>query len=420
MLLLTLLTPLAAAEDGFSPLRVFVDCQSSARVDACTYLLRAIDNHPALIRVPRSDDQVTVQLNVTTVALIDRVNLRYLTELPGAPGAYERTFEVDSRDDVDTQVVVVERALLQGLSVYMALTWPDAVSVTLAVPEASSEAPAEEGSPWGVGLYAGTWGSWTENYQYFDIWSGLYLNRILADRKQQLSAGGDYDLSRQPALEVEDSSIELESSTYAAYGRLTLEQHLSDFWSVGALLRGGHQDPEGQYRGTGRGHLGISRDWFASDDPRGNRLAVGWLVGGQYDNYNQINALGEDTAAFLTHALLASGSVRFNTQELGTSIALQSRLLRPLERNVLSANVNSSLYLGDRVDLNFSLDVTRQAIPGPAAIDTSNFEAVTRADYAEPLQVNGYVNLDLHWDPTNGVQNNRFNIANRLGSLSNL
>ncbi len=413
-----LLLPAASAE-AFAPLRVFIDCQSSARIDACTFLVRAVDNHPALTRVPRSDDQVTVQLNVTTVALADRVNLHYRSDLPGAPATYERTIEIDSRDDVDAQVAAIESALVQGLSIYMALLHPESVTVTLSVPDDAAAQP-EAGTPWGYGLYAGTWGSWTENYQYFNSWSGVYLNRTLADRKQRLSIGGDFDVSRQPSLEVDDTSIDLESSEYALYGRALLEHHLSERWSVGALVRGGQQDPEGQYQATGRAHVGISRDWFASDDPRGNQLAVGWLVGGQYDDYNQTNALGEDRAAFLSHALLATGSVRLDAQEFGTNIALQARLLRPLERNVLSANVYSSLYLGDRVDLNFSVDVTRQAIPGPADIDTSSFEEVTRADYAEPLEINGYIKLNFHWDATNGVQNNRFDVVDRLGSLSNL
>ncbi len=416
--MLAFLLTISAAEAS-SPLRIYVDCQSSARVDACTYLRRSVDNHPALTRVPRSDDQVTVQVNGTTVALIDRIHLRYTAEIPGAPALYERTVELDSRDDVDEQVAALEAVLLQGLAVFMVQSHPGSVSVTLSVPEIS-EAEDDVGSPLGVGLYAGTWGSWTENYQNFDLWSGVYANRTLPRSRQRVGFGGDYDLSRQPSLELDDSSIALDSSSYEAYARMSFEQHLNDFWSAGALLRGGHQDPEGQYRATGRAHAGVSRDWFASDDPRGNQLALAWLIGGQYDDYNSTNALGEQTALFVTHMLLATGSVRFDTQEVGTRLSLQARLLNPLERNVLSANVYSRLYLGDRVDLNFSIDVTRQAIPGPASIDMSNFEEVTRADYAEPLQVNGYINLDLHWDATNGVQNNRFDVVNRLGDLSNL
>ncbi len=167
MLPVILLSASATAAQPFSPLRVFVDCQSGARVDACTFLTRAVDSHPALIRVPRSDDQVTVQLNVTTVGLIDRVNLTYRSQIPGAPELWERTIEVDSRAAVDEQVAIIDAALMQGLAVYMALISPEAVTVTISVPDSAHETATDSGTPWGYGLYAGTWGSWTENYQYF-------------------------------------------------------------------------------------------------------------------------------------------------------------------------------------------------------------------------------------------------------------
>ena len=139
-----------------------------------------------------------VQVNGTAIALLDRIHLRYAADIPGAPAVYERTVEVDSRLPVDDQVAALSAVLLQGLSVYMALTHPEAVTVTLALPEAESTTePADAGSPWGFGLYAGTWGSW----------SGTCLNATLPDRRMRFSLGGDYDLSRQPSLELEDSSI---------------------------------------------------------------------------------------------------------------------------------------------------------------------------------------------------------------------
>ena len=72
------------------------------------------------------------------------------------------------------------------------------------------------------------------------------------------------------------------------------------------------------------------------------------------------------------------------------------------------------------MDLGFTLSVTRQAIPGPLDLDTSSFEEVTRADYAEPLQLDGFLNLDIHRRSTNGVQNNRFEVVDDLWVLSNL
>ena len=34
-----------------------------------------------------------------------------------------------------------------------------------------------------------------------------------------------------------------------------------------------------------------------------------------------------------------------------------------------------------------------ELIPGPLDIDTSNYEEVTRSNYAEPLSLNGSINL---------------------------
>ena len=51
---------------------------------------------------------------------------------------------------------------------------------------------------------------------------------------------------------------------------------------------------------------------------------------------------------------------------------------------------------------------------------TSSFEAVTRADYAEPLRLHGNANLSFHWDATNGARNNRFMAASSPGPGDNL
>ena len=97
MLSTFLLVSSAVASPSWSPLRVYIDCQSIRRVDACTYLQRSVDGSEVLTRVPRSDDQVTVQINVTIRASDDLVHLRFSSELPGAPPLYERTVVVDTK-----------------------------------------------------------------------------------------------------------------------------------------------------------------------------------------------------------------------------------------------------------------------------------------------------------------------------------
>ena len=423
VLLAVLLSPTALAQEApaltWSPLGVNVECQSQARVEVCTYLRGTINHSALLMAAPRSDDQVTVYVNVTERALEDVVNLRFVSALPGAPPVYAITQAIDSRATTDEQRLRLERAFNRGISVYLGQVNPEAVSVSLAAPETHTEVSADT-TPWGFAAYGGGWGSRSENFQSADLWGGLNTSRATERSRLGGRLNANYSFSRQPSLEVDGDTIQLVASSYALDARFFVERHLNDAWSVGALARAGHQDPEGHFQHTTRAHAGISRDWFPSDDPRGNQLAVAYLAGVQADDYNQMNALAQETAVFATHMLLATGEVRFDTVELGLDLAAKAQLLAPLDRNVLFAWAWSNLNLGDHVDLSFNLGVTRRAIPGPLDIDASNYAAVTRTSYAEPLDLNGYLNLRVHWDPTNGVQNNRFDVVNTLGPLDNL
>ena len=94
--------------------------------------------------------------------------------------------------------------------------------------------------------------------------------------------------------------------------------------------------------------------------------------------------------------------------------------LNPSRRYVASIRGNLSFILGTHVDVNFGGGITRQAIPGPLDIDVSNYEQVAQANYAEPLSIRGNINIRLHWDPTNGIPNNRFRNLQYLSPLNNL
>ena len=349
----------------WSPLRVNVECQRQVRVEVCTYLRGTINGSEVLIAAPRSDDQVTVYVNVTQRALEDVVNLRFASALPGAPPVYAITQSIDSRATTDEQIQQLERAFFRGVSVYLSQLHPEVVEVSLSAPVAQAEVSAET-TPWGFVTYGGGWGSWSENYQSADLWGGLNTTRTTELSRFGGGVGSNYSYSRQPSLEVDGDTIHLITASYALDGRLFLERHLNAAWSVGALARAGHQDPEGHYQRTTRAHAGISRDWFPSDDPRGNQLAVAYIAGVQTDVYNQLNELGQEEALFATHMLLATGEVRFDTVELGLNLAAKAQVIAPRDRNVLVAWAWSNLNLGDHVDLSFNLGVTRQAIPGRA------------------------------------------------------
>ena len=69
----------------------------------------------------------------------------------------------------------------------------------------------------------------------------------------------------------------------------------------------------------------------------------------------------------------------------------------------------ATIQIGSHVDLNLSLSLTKRTFPAPdpAAIDPSDYEQLSRLAYAEPLSLSGTLGLTFHWDPTNGVRNNR-------------
>jgi hypothetical protein len=167
-------------------------------------------------------------------------------------------------------------------------------------------------------------------------------------------------------------------------------------------------------------HLGLERNWFPSDDPRGNRLAATYLVGVQADAYNATNTIGEDAATFPTHMLLMQGMVRRDRTELWLDLSARAELLQPTRRYVLGVNGSVDMLMGNHASLRFSMGVTQQAIPGPASVNTSNFEEISRASYAEPLSLNSDLNLTVFWANTNGARNNRLQSAQNQGATSNL
>ena len=185
-------------------------------------------------------------------------------------------------------------------------------------------------------------------------------------------------------------------------------------------MAAGMEDLEQRFEQTGRVHMGIERNWFPSNDPRNNRFAVAYMVGVQADRYHQTNVYGEDSAVFPKQLLLASGSVRKGRVEYSFGVDLISELPNILTRYQASAWTFGSLYLGDHVDLEMWIDLTQQAIPGPEALDQSDYEEITQASYAEPLQMNGYISIRVHWDRSNGAMYNRFYSAARQSPLENL
>jgi len=144
------------------------------------------------------------------------------------------------------------------------------------------------------------------------------------------------------------------------------------------------------------------------------------MLGVQADSYHQVNVYGEDGAVFPKQLLLASGSVRKGRVDYSFGVDMISQLPNPLRQYQLSGWTFGSVYLGDHVDLNLWINLIQQAIPGPAEVDQSDYEEITQGAYAEPLEMNGHLSIQIHWDASNGAMYNRFYSAARQGPLENL
>jgi hypothetical protein len=326
---------------------------------------------------------------------------------------------VDYRLPVDAQRALFEAPLSRVLAPFVIAAVPDAVRVRIAAPE-DAEPEARRTTPYGAEATVGGFGSWTAQYQSGTLEADLRLFRLAPRDGAGVTLDYERELERQPALEVDGRTVPMTFDAEALAGSVYAHRSPSRRWTLGVLGRAGHQDEDGQFASTLKLHAGVEHDWFAADDPRGNRLALTWLVGVQDDVYRRPNVLGETAARFPTSMLLLEGDMRFDTVELDLDLAAQAEILHPERRYVLSADAETSLNLGNHLDLAFEIGVTQQAVPGPAEVDEADFEQVRRASYAEPLQVEATLSLTVHLDPTNGARNDRFETATGLDGTDNL
>lgn len=232
---------------------------------------------------------------------------------------------------------------------------------------------------------------------------------------------GNYGLSRNPPItDSQGQKIPMNFEHHGLRARALGEVNLDDHWSTGLYLRAGHEDLEGRYKFTARGHTGISYDLFPSNDPRGNRLSVAYLIGYQTDRYNAKNDIGEMKARFPTHALLSEIGVRHGTQTYRLRASIAAQILAPQTRYVLDVSPEVQFQLGSYVDLSLNFGVTQQKVPGPDYIDPQNYEQLERSSYSDPLKMHGSLNLLIHFDPTNGERNDRWEVVNRLSEVGSL
>jgi hypothetical protein len=160
------------------PLRVTIICEEDGRTKACpAFLLGFVDAHKVLLQSPRAVADVIVYVNAIEVALADRIHLRFVSTVDGAPPLVEIDVDLDSRADDDTQRGQLEPAFLRGMALFVAARFPKLVSVEIAEPD-GDEVTVKRVSPWDLGLDLNGWGSWTGEYQSLGGGSNIQIARV--------------------------------------------------------------------------------------------------------------------------------------------------------------------------------------------------------------------------------------------------
>lgn len=400
-----------ARAEPSTPLRVAVVCQAEGRTKACpTFLLGIVDAQPVLVNAPRATADIVVYVAANEVVLVDRVHLRFVSRVEGAPPVLEVEADLDTRKDDDTQRAQLEAAFLRGLAPIAGARFPDAVRVTLSAPEGLVITPGDT-TPWTFSLSFGGSGNKTERYTSLFGFAELTVSRVTRSSRLEGTLGGSTTVTRQPALVADDGTVlSLDAEQWDIGGGLVGAWLLDDTWSFGGAVRLSRDDPKGQFRYAQSTRVGVEWDLYPAADPRGNRLAVLYAVGYQVEGYNLLNEIGERAAHYPVHQLVASGTVRRDTLSLGLSLSAGSQLDAPWRRYHVTASPFLELRLGGHVDVTLSLSLTMRELPGPdpAVIDPSDYALTSRLSYAEPLALDGSLSVTIHWDRTNAARNDRF------------
>lgn len=402
----------AAQAGPAAPLRVHVECEDMGRTKACpAFLLGIIDANKVLIDAPRAAADVVVYSVANEIAQVDRLHLRFVGTVTGAPSVIELDVDLDTRGTDDEQRAQLEPAFLRGMALFVAARYPTIVGVTFGVPEEVSTVTPDT-TPWGIALSVGGSGNRTAKYKSANGYGELELTRVTRTARSVLSLSGSYGLNYQPPLRLDDgTTVDLNTKQWSMSGDLGHGWLYDPCWSFGVVTRIHGEDPNGQYRYNTGTFAAVEWDKYPADDPRGNRLAVLYKAGYRAERYNIPNLLGESFAQFPWHGITASGNVRKDKVSFGLSLSAQAEVIHPTRRHNLSASPYIEIQLGGHVDVSASFSITKREMPAPdeSKIDPLDFAQQSRLSYAEPLSINSSLNLTIHWDRTNGARNDRFN-----------
>ncbi|MBL0214959.1 MAG: hypothetical protein IPQ07_13870 [Myxococcales bacterium] len=411
LVLLLALARVASAAPA-TPVRVHIECEEQGRTKACpAFMLGLIDANKALIEAPRANADVVIYSTANEIAQVDRLHLRFVGTVAGAPPVIELDVDLDTRGTDDEQRAQLEAAFLRGMALYVAARYPDIVTVTFAAPSEATAAEPQT-TPWGVSLTFGGYGNRTAKYKSANGYGELEVTRVTRRSRSLLSLSGNYGLNYQPPLQLDDGTeVSLDTKQWSVGGGIGHGWLYDPCWSFGAISRIERDDPKGQYRYASGTFAAVEWDKYPADDPRGNRLAVLYKAGYRVERYNIPNELGQSFAQYPWHGVTASGNVRKDKVSFGLSLSAQAEMLHPRRRHNLTASPYVEIKLGGHIDVSASFSITKREMPAPdeTKIDPLDFALLSRLSYAEPLSINTSLNLTIHWDRTNGARNDRFN-----------
>jgi hypothetical protein len=394
-----------------SPIRVTIECEQVGRTKTCpAFLLGFVEANKVLLSSPRSSADVVLYATAREVATIDKLHLRFVGTIFGAPPVIELDVDIDTRADDDTQRAQIEPAFLRGISLFVAARHPKVVTITLGAPE-EADVATPDATPWSFAFSLGGFANYTERYQAYNGWSNFDVSSETATSRVQLDLNASGGINRQPPLELDDGTIvSLDTKQWGLASSAEGAWLYDKCWSFGGATSVWRDDPKGQFRGAWNAKAGVEWDKYAADDPRGNRLAVLYFAGYQVERYNLRNVLREAFAQYPIHGLVASGTLRKDKVGLGLSLSVGGELIHPSRRYHVSASPFIEWQLGGHIDLGLSFSVTQRELPGPdeTLIDPADYEQLSRLSFAEPLSMNGSLNVTIHWDRTNGARNDRF------------
>lgn len=354
---------------------------------------------------PRGAAQVVLYVTALPIANDDRLHLRFVSTLAGAPRTIEVDVDLDTRANDDDQRAQLRPAFLRGLALYVATIAPDAVTIEIKPPPESIARP--DTTPWGANIEITGTGSWTDGFKSATSSATALFYRLDETSRYTLELAASGGLSRRPPLVVDGQEVSLDTNEWSLGPSLYANWNISADWAVATSAWASRRDPKGELRSQFGANVGIEWNLFPSDDPRGNVLAVTNFLTLRRDELNFINEIGQTTAVYGFDRLSIVGKVRKDRATLGLNLGVGFEVLHPSRRYNVTMAPSISWQLGDHVDVELSFEVGARGVPAPI-IPEDDLEAQGRASYAEPLFAQGNLTLKIHFDPTNGVRNNRF------------